>query len=366
MAPLRTSRALIGLLLAGQSLGACAGPVPAPVSTSASGGPSAPPSESSRPSPIGAPPSSSAALAAPSPSAGPSLDPYPGIKIAKIDARIVELSREAGYLGVTADAVWTPTPGGLNRIDPSTLAVDIVNDMPGFGLDATSEAIWVTADETATRLDPLSHQPTAVVKLARSPNALSMFGGSVWVAQHRGGTVTRLAEPSGSVRAEIAIGPSGPAGPQGVLATTAAVWVGIPNSSSVVRVDPATNKLVATIPTGVSPCGGIAAGPNAIWVSTCYDDHFAIRIDPRTNKNVAEIDLGGNNGGAVVIGGYPWFPVANRVVRVNPDTNRVDRVVEFAADKFLGFGSVVGFDALWVGSVDPGRIARIPLAALQP
>ena len=47
---------------------------------------------------------------------------------------------------------------------------------------------------------------------------------------------------------EIKVGHTGRSGPQGVTATADAVWVGIPNAEAVVRIDPATNKVVATIP----------------------------------------------------------------------------------------------------------------------
>ena len=65
-----------------------------------------------------------------------------------------------------------------------------------------------------------------------------------------------------------------------------------------------------------------------------------------------------------VVDGYPWFPVANRLVRIDPATNRIDRVVEFATDEFLGFGSTIGFDAIWIGGL-PGQVARVPISALK-
>ena len=95
-----------------------------------------------------------------------------------------------------------------------------------------------------------------------------------------------------------------------------------------------------------------------------YDDHFAVRVDPQDNRNVAEIDIGGNNGGAIVVDGYPWFPVANRLVRIDPATNRVDRIVEFAKSGFEGYGTALGFDAVWVGGVS-GFVAKIPVDALM-
>lgn len=130
-----------------------------------------------------------------------------------------------------------------------------------------------------------------------------------------------------------------------------------------VRIDARTYKVVATIKTKASPCGGITLEEHAVWVSTCFDDTKAIRIDPKTNTVVAEVEIGGRNGGAVVIDGYPWFPVDNHLVRVDPATNRLDRVVEFD-EWFESFGAVVAFDSIWIGSV-AGEIAVVPLAVLD-
>ena len=283
-----------------------------------------------------------------------------------VEAQTVELSpRDVGYMGVSADSVWAASSAGLIRIDPDDMSMVTVDDTPGWGMFATESGVWASDWDRAevTRFDPDSAAPGAVSKVYGNPNAISVFGDSVWVAAHRGGTVTRLDGPSGDVIAEIKVGHIGPAGPQGVTATADAVWVGIPNTGAVVRVDPATNKVVATIPVTTSPCGGIASTVDAVWVSSCSDDEKIIRIDPRTNKVVGEFPIGGPNGGAVVVNGYPWFPVGNRLVRFNPATNEVDGVVEFI-DAYQGYGTAVGFGSVWVGSVGGTRLARVPFDVL--
>ena len=307
----------------------------------------------------------------PSPTAtpeGPSAaDVYPGVKATIVDAPTVELSfRDTGYMGVSADSVWAATNTGLIRIDPDDMGMVTVDDTPGFGMFATESSVWVSDYEhaTVTRFDPESASPGVVSKVYGNPNAISVFGDSVWVAAHRGGTITRLNEPSGAVVVEVKVGNTGRSGPQGVTATADAVWVGIPNTEAVVRVDPATNKVVATIPVATSPCGGIAATDEAVWVSSCFDDEKIIRIDPRTNTVVGEFSIGGHNGGPVVVNGYPWFPVDNRLVRFNPTTNEVDGVVQFT-DAFQGFGTAVGFGSVWVGGVGGRTLARVPLDVLE-
>jgi YVTN family beta-propeller protein len=293
--------------------------------------------------------------------------PYDGLTVVDVDAdNAVLLGRDVGYLGVTTKFVWAATSKGLVRLDPRTLETKTVDDVGRFGLAATPDSVWVSdfSGGVVSRFQPAKGVETASVEVPDNPNAIAALDDSVWIAQHRGGSVTRLDRRSGKVTAVTEVGPAGAAGPQGVAADTSGVWVGIPNSQSVVRIDPATNAVVATITTKTSPCGGLALAPDAVWVSSCFDDHFAVRIDPRTNRLVAEIDIGGFNGGPILVDGYPWFPVYNQLVRVDPATNRVDRIVRFAKSaEFAAFGSVVGFDSVWIGG--HGRIARIPVAALR-
>ena len=257
---------------------------------------------------------------------------YPGVKARIVEAQTVELSfRDTGYMGVSADSVWAATNTGLIRIDPDDMSMVTVDDTPGFGMFATESSVWVSDYEPrrshgSTRNRPrLASSPRSTATRTRSPS-LAIASGCR--APRR--NITRLNEPSGAVVAEVKVGNTGRSGPQGVTATADAVWVGIPNTEAVVRVDPATNKVVATIPVATSPCGGIAATDDAVWVSSCFDDEKIIRIDPRTNKVVGEFSIGGHNGGPVVVNGYPWFPVGNRLVRFNPATNEVDGVVEFS------------------------------------
>jgi streptogramin lyase len=252
------------------------------------------------------------------------------------------------------------------RVDPKSLNVDVIDDVGRFGLATTRKVVWVTDFESGvvSRLDPSTKGLIPVIKLLGNPNALAILGTNIWIGQHRGGSVARIDGSTGRLVAEVDVGPAGNSGPHGVAVTASAIWVGITNIHSVVRVDPATNQVVATIVTKTSPCGGIAAQSDAVWVSSCFDDHYAVRIDPRSNTNVAEIDLGGPNGGAIMVDGYPWFPVGNRLVRIDPATNRVDRIVQFTSSEFDSFGSTTGFGALWIGAIG-GQIAKIPMGSLR-
>ena len=264
----------------------------------------------------------SIATSTPRPTRTPTPDPYAGLTVVDVDAQtILFLQRELGYMAVTADDVWAATNTGLVQIDPKTLKVQNVDEDPRFGLAASADAVWVSdfGEGTAARLEPASTNQTVSVELPGNPNAMTIDNDAVWVAQHRNGTVTRLLEPSGDIVVVVEVGPAGSSGPQGVVADATAVWVGVPNIGSVVRIDPSTNEVVATVKTNVSPCGGIALQSDAVWVSSCFDGNSANPDrTPRTNTLVAEIDIGGYNGVPVLIDGYPWFPVYNQLVRIDP------------------------------------------------
>jgi streptogramin lyase len=291
-------------------------------------------------------------------------DPFEGVPVTNIEAEVIRVpGTDTGYLSVTDDAVWAAVSSGLVRIDPTTLEFEQVEQAPRFGLAASRDAVWVTDFDggTVSRFDPATNEGTDVAELSGNPAALAIFGDSVWVAQQRGGSVTRLEDPSGQLVAEVPVSDAGFV--KGIAADAQGVWAGISARGLVVRVDPSTNEVVAAIETTTSPCGGIALQPDAVWVSSCFDDHYAIHIDPRTNEVVAEIDIRGHNGGAVLVDGDPWFPVGNRLVRIDPATDRIDQIVMFSPGEFTSFGATLGFDAIWVGSSD-GRIARIPIDAL--
>jgi DNA-binding beta-propeller fold protein YncE len=64
-----------------------------------------------------------------------------------------------------------------------------------------------------------------------------------------------------------------------------------PAVDSLQRLDPKTNKLVATMPTGRFPTA-VAVGAGSIWAGA-LDDQRITRIDPATNRVTGTITTGG-------------------------------------------------------------------------
>jgi len=107
-----------------------------------------------------------------------------------------------------------------------------------------------------------------------------------------------------------------------------AVW--IIGQGVIHRIDPATAKTVATIPTpgtGGKPPSGIATGAGAVWATSNGGRPGVYRIDPRTNRVTSFIRLPPTPIAITVAHGRVWVTEAKEgpgiVVRIDPRTNRV-------------------------------------------
>ncbi len=148
-----------------------------------------------------------------------------------------------------------------------------------------------------------------------------------------------------------------------------AVWVTAPNLGAIVRIDPATNRVTATIhlsPRRIGqPCGFITADQHAVWAAGAHCGAVVARIDPRTNKPSGRVLAVTTPIGVGLGFGSLWVADldAKAIERVNPRTTRVIGrlpVVDEPVRLAIGFGSVWSRD-------DTGRVLRIkPQAAVTP
>lgn len=151
----------------------------------------------------------------------------------------------------------------------------------------------------------------------------------------------------------VSINGVGPKGQTTAITSGAgSVWVaayGVPGGAgadqkAVIRIDASTNEVVATIPTEVVPGwevggGGLAYGFGSVWV-TGYGhvdgdlEGVLVRIDPATDQVVASVALGGRGGADIAVSSTGvWVAVGGPgqdpgvVARVDPNTNEVTGTV---------------------------------------
>jgi len=277
-------------------------------------------------------------------------------------------------LAATSDAVWTAA--GPYRIDAKSGAVTgpfttgTENDV-GVG----DGSVWVSDyhADLVHRLDASTGKQVAVIKLPKggNPEGIAVTQNAVWVAEHHLGNVTRIDPKTNRIVATVLVGPPGDGGPQEVAFGFGSLWADVPNNNSLVRVDPKTNTIAAfvTFPSNMIPCGGIAIGRTAVWVTGCPDVKKKIaRVDPKTNAIASILAIGGGAYQAYADRDTVWF-----VAGADPDNspNAPAYLMQLRADDtvarrialsrgFVSGGLTVAFGSVWFSDLYNPVVIRLP------
>jgi streptogramin lyase len=130
-----------------------------------------------------------------------------------------------------------------------------------------------------------------------------------------------------------------------------------PAGGSLLRIDPATNKVAAKFDVGRAP-SGIAIGEGSVWV-TDSGDHTVRRLDPATGEVEAAISVPQQPTSIAIGGGVPgvWVTGVDQVWRIDPRANKASLskdVAEPIGAVSTGIGSV-WVSVLWSGidAIDP-------------
>src|SRR5829696_4412081 len=209
-----------------------------------------------------------------------------------------------------------------------------------------------TIDENAVGLiDPDSGELSEQFAVGRGPNAAAVGAGSVWVANQRDGTVSRVDADTRQIRT-IEVGGD----PSALAFGGGSVWVASAERRGVSQIDPATNKVLRTIEVGNSP-NGVALAFGALWVAS-EASGSVVRIDPESARAVNAINVG--NGPAAVAFGKGALWVANRqdgtVSRIDARKNAVTETLPVGAEPTA---IAAGEGAVWVANRGEGTLARI-------
>jgi DNA-binding beta-propeller fold protein YncE len=131
-----------------------------------------------------------------------------------------------------------------------------------------------------------------------------------------------------------------------------AIWVA--SQGALLRIDPQTNRVVATIPVPVTgENASIAFGEGAVWVTSGQANGVVYRVDPAANHVTAAIGVPGGAFGIVVAAGIVWvtqyLPESDPgiVARIDARTNKLLTPIEVPNMP----GAIrSGLDAVWVTS----------------
>ena len=208
-------------------------------------------------------------------------------------------------------------------------------------LAATEDAVWVRGESELIRIDPATNG--IVARVATPPigfGYVAVGEGAVWQTSFGADSLLRIDSASNQVVATIPLGEG--AAPEGVGVTPSAVWVALHNQGMVARIDPATNEVVSRIQVGPAGRNGplkLAAGPAGVWVDV-PNLRSVVHIDPQTNAVVGRVSPGGV---PVVDGSAVWVVDVASVGRIDPATHQIATITSLPAvraDGTAGLGSV--------------------------
>jgi YVTN family beta-propeller protein len=274
-----------------------------------------------------------------------------------------------GAVDVTtgAGAVWVAVGGSIMRIDPKTGRV-VASLRGGLaeGVNVGRRAVWLAGargnPKAVMRIDRRTNRVEAVIPAGTWPRRVAVGPSGVWVVNSapffKRGTLVRIDPASNHVVGKpVRLGPA----PSGIVVGVDSVWVTDALEGTVRRIDPATARIIATIPVGRYPYG-IAFGMGSIWV-TNTDDNTVSRIERATSRVIATIPVGREPYGIAVARGSVW--VANlgdgTVARIDPEMNRAaGQPLRFAGEP-LAIAS--GLDGLWVTDNSAGTVTRLDVSA---
>ena len=145
--------------------------------------------------------------------------------------------------------------------------------------------------------------------------------------------------------------------PLAVLPAYGSIWVSTHRATDLYRINPKTNRIIATIDVGQVSCGLSGAGYGQIWITPCQDTWTLVRVDARRNRVVGRIHP---TSLAVAFGaGSAWFSREafgrSVIERVDPTGRITARIRAGVAPGAVAFGG----NRLWNVNGEDGTLDEI-------
>jgi YVTN family beta-propeller protein len=293
-----------------------------------------------------------------------------------------------------AGSLWVANlaDGSVSRIDPhSNRVIATIKRLHADRLTYGAGSVWVvTTDGFLERIDPVNNRqvgrPIAIGggnngrDVAYGDDTLWTNGGKVRTVHFANGWVdsayeslVRVNPATGRVVADLPL--------QADLGDGASIAVGegsawvatyrsapsgkkLKTSTVLIRVDSTTNRVVDTLDLSRYSLGTVVSALGSIWVTTAgnYNEDkpgYLLRIDPRSNKVIAKIRVGAAPNGIAVSPGAVWVADSQdgTLSKIDPATNRVVSAPLPVGD--YPTGALYAYGALWVADNQDKTVVRI-------
>jgi streptogramin lyase len=145
-----------------------------------------------------------------------------------------------------------------------------------------------------------------------------------------------------------------------VAITADAVWVGSTGPFAVHRIDPAANRLVASVNLPGEPCAGLTTGAGSLWVPLCTAAPSLAKVNLGSNKleSIFAVGPAAEEGGVAYGAGSVWLIVNKSGALKRIDPRNGDILATFRVPPG-SYNPIFSHGALWVTHVDGRELTGI-------
>lgn len=186
------------------------------------------------------------------------------------------------------------------------------------GLAAGANSIWVAnySSDDVTRIDAATGAVQETIPVGNSPYDIAFADGAAWTTDNGSGTVSRI-DATTMKRSTIEVGRL----PVGITGTKGNVWA-TTSGGEVVRINTTRKAVTGRYRVGFD-AGWTASTGSMLWV-TVPSDSAVVRIDPATGRVMGQIPVDGRALDGDVDGDTVWFPIKDgRIVAIDATTDQV-------------------------------------------
>jgi virginiamycin B lyase len=251
------------------------------------------------------------------------------------------------------------TPGV--RVPFASLKAEAELPMAPAWMAATDGLIVPAAQSGLIKIDSRTNKAADPVTVVSKPCGGAVAGfDSLWTPDCAAAAIARLDAKTWKSSAQIA-GGAGTAVP-GVAVTADSVWALTDDRSTLARIDPEQNKIVAQIRIQ-SDCTSLTFAETALWVLCPAEDRL-YRVNPQTAVVEKHIELSANPR-AMAFGENSLWALClkdGKVERIDPKTNKISKTIELETPGSARGGIAVGGGAVWV-TLDGFPLTKIDAAS---
>jgi Tol biopolymer transport system component len=288
-----------------------------------------------------------------------------------------DLRRLTDFEGVAwGGPVWSPDgrqialwahrgQPGIYLAEPEGEGMQLLTEVEDVEGISWQRVIATTSPAPTELTEPIEPRVTAEIPVGSFPRDIAVGAGAVWATVndfHDGEQEThsllRIDRATNEIVATIPVGSAGH-----LAVGFDAVWTidSIEGEDALVRIDPGSNEVVATIPVG-RLAFDVAVDASGVWVTRDIDSRSGevIRIDPVTNEIVARIPVEGRIRDVVVGEGGVWVVDSTSTLREEPSLIHIDsgtNQVVATIPGLAGLEAVAGDGLVWIqgwlSTVDP-------------